>query len=171
MAILSFTLRSFKMRVRHRRKIFLRFLSKVNRNPPVDLDILTARVEKEVWRDVDCISCANCCKVMAPTYTSKDIKRIAQHLLMPVAELKEKWLRKERGTGDWINKSTPCQFLDLNTNMCGIYDVRPDDCAGFPHLSKKRMVDYIHIHKQNLDSCPATYKMVEKMMYKLKNKI
>lgn len=37
------------------------------------------------------------------------------------------------------------------------------DCSGFPHLTKKKMVDYIHVHKQNVQYCPATYKMVEKM--------
>ena len=77
--------------------------------------------------------------------------------------MKRKWLKKERGTGKWLNKTTPCQFLDQETNMCHVYEVRPADCAGFPHLTKKRMLDYIHIHKQNLDECPATFKMIEKM--------
>ncbi len=107
---------------------------------------------------------------MTPTYTIQDIKRIAVHLEMPVAQLKKKWLKKD-STGDWINKSTPCQFLDLKTNRCGIYEVRPVDCAGFPHLPKKKMTDYIHVHKQNMNLCPATYKMVEKMIYKLKGKV
>jgi len=44
-----------------------------------------------------------------------------------------------------------------------VYEVRPADCAGFPHLTKKRIVDYIHIHKQNLDECPATFRLIEKM--------
>jgi hypothetical protein len=25
------------------------------------------------------------------------------------------------------------------------------------------MVDYMHVHKQNIEYCPATYKLVEKM--------
>ena len=82
---------------------------------------------------------------------------------MTTQAFSQKWLRKERGTGDWINKSTPCQFLNLKDNKCSIYEVRPADCAGFPHLPKKRMVDYMHVHKQNLEFCPATFKMVEKM--------
>jgi hypothetical protein len=45
--------------------------------------------------------------------------------------------------------------------------VRPADCAGFPHLKKKKMVDYIHVHQQNISYCPATYKMVEKMQERL----
>jgi len=167
----AFTFRLFKLRVRHRRKAFLDFLSKIRRNPPSNLDRIAAQVDKDVWREVDCLSCANCCKVMTPTYTVKDIKQIALHLDMTTAQLKEKWLKKERRTGDWINKSTPCQFLDTKSNMCSIYEVRPVDCAGFPHLPKKKMVEYIHVHKQNIDMCPATFKMVEKMAYLLGKRI
>jgi len=105
---------------------------------------------------------------MTPTFKEKDMKRISAYLNMSVQEFKDKWLYKQRGTGDWLNKSTPCQFLDLNTNMCSVYEVRPADCAGFPHFSKAKMVYYMHTHKQNREYCSATYRMVEKMMEKLK---
>lgn len=104
---------------------------------------------------------------MSPTFNNKDIKRIAAHLEMSTDEFKEKWLYFDKADGDWMNVKQPCQFLDLRTNMCSIYEVRPDDCAGFPHLKKKKMTDYIHVHKQNVAYCPATFKMVEKMMAKL----
>jgi Fe-S-cluster containining protein len=70
--------------------------------------------------------------------------------------------------GDWMNVKQPCQFLDLKSNMCSIYSVRPLDCAGFPHLTRKKMKDYVHVHHQNVTYCPATYKMVEKMMERVK---
>jgi len=165
---MSINLRSFKLRVRHRKTALRKFLSKLEKKPPRKLDQLTVQVEKEVWREIDCLSCANCCKTMTPTYTAKDMKRISAHLNMTVRELKDTWLYQERSSGDWMNKSTPCQFLDLSTNMCTIYEVRPDDCAGFPHLPKRKMVEYMHVHKQNVEYCPATYRMIEKMMEKLK---
>ena len=116
-----------------------------------------------MWREVDCLTCANCCKTMTPTFTLKDIKRISAHLQMTVMEFKNKWLHYEKQDKEWVNNNLPCQFLDLNTNMCTIYEVRPEDCAGFPHLKKKKMVDYMHVHQQNVEYCPATYRMVEKM--------
>lgn len=156
-------LRSFKQKVRHNRSIFRRFMTKLEKNPPKGLDQLTTVVEKEVWKEVDCLTCANCCKTMTPTYTPADLKRISKHLGMTVDAFKKKWLYKERGSGDWMNKSTPCQFLNLKDNKCSIYLYRPADCSGFPHLPKKKMVDWMHIHKQNVEYCPATYKMVEKI--------
>jgi len=161
---MSVNLRSFRQKARHNKSTFTRFLTKLEKDNPRGLDRLTSNIEKEVWEKVDCLTCGNCCKTMTPTYTGKDIKRISAYLSMTASDFKAKWLIKERGTGDWLNKSTPCQFFNLEDNKCSIYKVRPVDCAGFPHLSKKKMVEYMHVHKQNLNSCPATFKMVERMM-------
>src|SRR4029078_4643283 len=108
---MSVNLRSFRQRVRHRKSALRKFLSKLEKKPPKKLDQLTVTVEKEIWREIDCLSCANCCKTMTPTYTPKDIRRISSHLDMTVQEFKDKWLLKEKSSGDWMNKSTPCQFL------------------------------------------------------------
>ena len=156
-------LRSFRQKARHHKSSFRRFLSKLQKKKFKGLGLFTANLEKEIWKETDCLSCANCCKTMTPTYTSADLKRISSRFGQTVNEFKKKWLEKERGSGDWINKSIPCQFLNLKNNQCTIYDIRPADCSGFPHL-RKNMKDYGHVHKQNVEFCPATYKMVEKMI-------
>jgi len=160
-------LRSFKQKVRYHKKGLKSFLTKVLKDQPHGLDKMAATLEKEVWKEVDCLTCANCCKTMTPTFTKQDMKRISAHFKMTVAAFQDKWLKRERGgERDWLNKTEPCQFLDLKTNMCSIYEIRPADCAGFPHLSKK-FSDFAHIHKQNVEYCPATYKLVEKMMMQM----
>ncbi len=161
-------LRSFKQKVRYHNKTFKRFLGRIQKNPARDLDIVAESIDKEVWKEVDCLSCANCCKTMTPTFTSKDIKRIAAHFEITQQEFKNKWLVFDKKEGDWVNKKVPCQFLDHTTNMCGIYEVRPADCAGFPYLKKKKMSEYMHVHQQNVEYCPATFKMVEKMMERMR---
>jgi uncharacterized protein len=165
----SVNLRSFKQKVRYHKAKFKRFLTKLEKHPPGGIETITAKIEKEVWKEVDCLTCANCCKTMTPTFTPADLKRISSHFGQTVDEFKKKWLYKDR-SGDWMNKKEPCQFLDLNTNKCTIYHIRPADCAGFPHLPK-RMKDYVHVHKQNIEYCPATYKMVEKMIENINGKL
>jgi Fe-S-cluster containining protein len=140
-----------------------RFLTKLENNPPLLLDTYTDRIDKEVWAETNCLACSNCCRSMTPTFTFQDMKRIATHFRMSVPTFKEKWLYKNK-QGEWMNRVQPCQFLDLRTNMCSIYDIRPADCAGFPHLTKKKMVEYMHVHKQNIQFCPATFRMVVKLM-------
>lgn len=155
--------RKFTRNVEQHRSRLRRFLTKVENNPPADLDSRADVLDKEVWQEIDCLACSNCCRTMTPTYTFKDLQRISKHLNMTMSQFKEKWLYKNR-QGEWMNKSTPCQFLDRKTNMCSIYAVRPADCAGFPHLTKKKVVQYIHVHKQNVQHCPATFLWVEKMI-------
>ena len=159
-------LRSFKNKVRLNRRSFRRFLTRLENKPPRGLDTIAVQTDAEVWKETDCLSCANCCKTMSPTYTLKDIDRISAHLGMTADAFKEKWLYKDN-TGDWLNKKQPCQFLNLSDNKCSIYAVRPRDCAGFPHHTKRRMVDYVHVFKQNVEYCPATYRLVEKMKEKI----
>jgi hypothetical protein len=139
------------------------FLTKTENNPPKNLDEIADVLDREVWAETDCLSCGNCCKTMSPTFTFQDIKRISAHLNMRIKDFKEKWLYLDKRENDWMNKSRPCQFLSKKTNMCSIYEVRPADCAGFPHLNKKPVTDYMYIHHQNIEYCPATYKFVEKL--------
>lgn len=156
-------LRAFKKKSIQNQKTFRHFLTRIENNPPKDLDSMAEEIDKEVWAEIDCLGCSNCCRVMSPTYKFKDIQRIATHLKMSVNAFKEKWLYFDKKEKDWMNVSKPCQFLDRSTNMCNVYEVRPSDCAGFPHLTKKKMPDYMHVHRQNIEYCPATLKMVEKL--------
>ena len=156
-------IKSFRKKSSINQKSFRYFLTKTENNPPQNLDIMAEEVDKQVWAETNCLSCANCCKVMSPTYTFKDMRRISTFLGLSVKAFKEKWLYVDKKENDWMNVSKPCQFLDKKTNMCSIYEVRPADCAGFPHLTKKKMTDYMHVHRQNIEYCPATYKMVEKL--------
>jgi Fe-S-cluster containining protein len=162
------SLYSFRKKVSLYKKVFNKYLHRVAKLKPEGLDDLAEQLNTEVWQEVDCLSCANCCKKMTPTFTTKDIRRISKHLNMRPKDFRERWLKYEKKDKDWINQKQPCQFLDLSTNMCSIYEVRPADCANFPHLTKKKMIDYMHVHQQNLTYCPATFKMVEKMMEKIK---
>ncbi|TDH25620.1 YkgJ family cysteine cluster protein [Segetibacter sp. 3557_3] len=160
-------LRSFRRKLSYHKKAFHRFLAKVERKPPGNLHDVVEAIEREVWQEVDCVTCSNCCRKMTPTFTPADIKRIAAYTGVSTRAFRDKWLYREPGDKDWTNKNRPCQFLELDTNRCSIYAVRPGDCSGFPHLDKRDFTDYIHVHQQNILYCPATYKMVEKMLAKL----
>ena len=155
-------LRAFRKNVKANKSAFKRYLTKLEKKPPRALDKIALRADLDMWQETDCLSCANCCKTMSPTYTPADLKRISAHFDMTVEEFKAKWLYKDRNN-DWLNKKQPCQFLNLTDNKCSIYPIRPKDCAGFPHHTKKKMIDYVHVYKQNIEYCPATYRWIEKM--------
>ena len=156
-------IRHFRKKVKQTTRTLRNFLTRTENNPPKYLDVIAEQLDKEVWKETDCLSCANCCKNMSPTYKYADLKRISSHFNMTIQAFKDKWLYFDKGENDWMNVRKPCQFLDKQTNMCGIYQIRPLDCAEFPHLNRKRMKDYMHLHRANLEHCPATYRWVEKL--------
>ncbi len=164
----AINLRKHRNKFVAKKKYFRYFITRTENRPPANLDVLAAVADRQVWKEINCLSCANCCKKMSPTFTRKDIERISAHLEMSPEAFKAKWLYYDKKDRDWMNKSQPCQFLDLKTNMCSIYEVRPEDCASFPHLVKKPATDYFYIHKQNIEYCPATLSFVEKMIASVK---
>ncbi len=163
---MSYYLRKFKKNVLLHRTRMRRFLSKVEKSHRKVLDAHADEIQIEVWKQTDCLACSNCCRTMTPTFNFQDLRRISAHFGMSINAFKEKWLYKNKD-GEWMNRSQPCQFLNLKDNKCSIYEVRPEDCASFPHLHKRKMVDYMHWHKQNVQHCPATFNMVERMIQKM----
>lgn len=159
---MSVNLRSFRASVKKNASLLKRFLTKMEKARPRGFRALAEAADQQTWKETDCLTCANCCKTMSPTYTKADLKRISAHFNMTPEAFIKKWLRKDR-SGDYLNKTEPCQFLNLENNYCSIYEIRPADCAGFPHHTKKQFADYAHVFKQNVEYCPATYRWVEKM--------
>jgi len=148
-------------RSKKKRKKFKKFLKKFNKVYVPEIGKFTEPAEEYAWKKIDCLDCGNCCKKMTPTFTEADIKRISEHLEMTPTAFKNKWLEKEEEDGDMVNKSMPCQFLNLEDNKCSIYEVRPADCSGFPHFDKTDFGDYNHVYRQNLKFCPATFEFVK----------
>lgn len=159
----AFGIKDLKKNLKKKRPVFRKFLNRTEKKTPRGILQLAVKAEKEVWKEVDCLSCANCCKKMTPTFSKTDIRRISAHFGQTPEEFYKKWLMKDSNK-DVVNKKQPCQFLDLKTNKCSIYAIRPSDCAGFPHLTKKPWRDYAYIHKQNIDYCPATFRLIEKLI-------
>lgn len=150
----------FKVKAVRKNKGLTAFLQKLDDIVPHDMPELVARVDAKMWQQTDCTSCANCCKTMTPTFSQTDITRIAAHLGMTDAAFTTKWLSKD-DNDDWVNASLPCQFLV--DNKCSIYDIRPADCAEFPHHDKTPFDDYNQTYINNITHCPATFTLVERL--------
>ncbi len=94
--------RSISAKVRHHKKAMRSFLTRVQKKDSPHLDALVEEISVEVWKEIECLSCANCCKVTTPTFTKEDIHRIAPHFSLSPEVLKETYLKYDRK--DWQNK-------------------------------------------------------------------
>ena len=154
-------LAQYKKEMLSTQKGLIAFLTRLQKYTVPQLNKLRKQADTAAWQQVDCLSCGNCCRSMTPTFTTADITRISNHLSLTASAFKAKWLTYEVAEKHWVNVKQPCQFLDLKTNKCSIYEIRPTDCANFPHHHKKNMDNYMHVYKQNLLYCPITVNMVQ----------
>ncbi|MGB3590388.1 MAG: YkgJ family cysteine cluster protein [Nonlabens sp.] len=137
------------------------FFKKLRKKKPKQLDALVNKLHDEVFEEVDCLTCANCCKTTGPLFTQQDITRISKHFKMKSAQFVEDFLRLDEDN-DYVLQTTPCHFLG-NDNYCSIYDVRPKACREYPHTDRKKIYQIGNLTVKNTFMCPAAFKMVEKM--------
>ena len=142
-----------------------KFLATLKKKAPKNLDKIVQEVHTEVFREIDCTKCANCCKILGPLFTESDISRIAKHFHMRLPVFEDMYLRVDEDN-DKVFKSMPCPFLGED-NLCFIYDVRPKACREFPHTDRKKIYQINHLTIQNTLICPAVYLFVEKLQERL----
>jgi len=138
-----------------------RFLEKLKKKKPKDLDNIVAEFHDEVFSYTDCLECANCCKSISPIIIDRDIDRIAKHLKISPSALVDQYLELDKD-GDYVFRETPCPFL-MPDNYCSIYEVRPRACREYPHTDRKRFYQISNLTHKNTFICPAVFDVVEKL--------
>ncbi|HNP94911.1 MAG TPA: YkgJ family cysteine cluster protein [Cyclobacteriaceae bacterium] len=118
-------------------------------------------VHEEVFAELNCLECANCCKTTSPIFYQTDIERAARFLKLKPGAFVEQYLRVD-DDGDHVLKSSPCPFLDAD-NYCSIYESRPKACREYPHTDRKKMVQIMDLTYKNTLVCPAVLEMVERL--------
>lgn len=145
-----------------------KFLDALKRKPPKNLDYAVLETHEEVFENIDCLKCANCCKTTGPLFTEKDIERIAKHFRMSPAVFEQKYLRTDEDQ-DKVLRQLPCPFLGED-NFCSIYHVRPKACREFPHTDRKKIYQINNLTIKNTLICPAAFDFVEKLQQNLAKK-
>ncbi len=138
-----------------------KFLAGLKRKDPRKVDDAFHAVHEEVFEEIDCLECANCCKTTSPIFYQTDIERVAKSIRMKPGDFIEKYLRIDEDK-DYVLKSSPCPFLDAE-NYCSVYEDRPKACREYPHTNRKKMVQIMELTHKNTLVCPAVFEMVERL--------
>jgi Fe-S-cluster containining protein len=134
-------------------KVNKKLINKLKGLPDKQLDNLFYELHDEVFNEVDCLSCANCCKTTSPIFRNVDIKRISKVLKLSPSSFIDKYLYKDND-GDFVLLSSPCSFLNED-NTCSIYEFRPLACREYPHTNRKKMRQILSLTRKNSEICPA----------------
>lgn len=143
-----------------------KFFQKLKQKPPKKIDYLTQGIHNETFKQIDCLSCANCCTTTGPLFTNADIERIAKHLKLKPQAFIDQYLHIDEDN-DYVLQHLPCSFL-ASDNYCLIYEVRPKACREYPHTDRKKIYQIADITIKNTAICPIAYQVVEKMKSSLK---
>ena len=157
--MIKIDLNQHKNNVKKSKKENKKFFLKLNKKAPKSIHSVVNQLHDDVFDEIDCLVCANCCKTTPPIITDRDISRIAKHLKMKEGDFVQKYIVID-ADGDYIYKTTPCVFLD-DDNYCMIYEVRPKACREYPHTDTNRIS--LKLMQKNVSVCPAVYEMVERM--------
>ena len=119
-------------------------------------------LHEQAFQQIDCLSCAQCCKNYSPRFKTTDIKRISSFLKMKEGEFIHQYLRLDE-EGDYVVTSSPCPFLSAD-NKCTVYEVRPGDCKRFPYTDEDVFIKRPRLTLKNSTFCPIVYFVLEKLM-------
>ena len=156
---------SFKSQAAHLKKVNKQFFHKLKIKKPKQLDELFHTAHEEVFAEIDCLTCGNCCKTTSPIFYEKDIERAAKAVKLKPGDFIEKYLKMDEDK-DYVLQKAPCTFLD-SQNYCSIYESRPNACREYPHTNRKKMIQILELTFLNTMICPAVLKITERVKKEL----
>ena len=137
---------------------------KKNKSKLMRMDDVVHELHYRFSEDIDCLSCANCCRSLGPAIYDKDIDRMAKALRIKPSQVVEQYLRIDED-GDYVFKSMPCPFL-MNDNYCSIYESRPKACREYPHTDRKNFSQIYKLTVKNTSTCPIAFEVLKELIRK-----
>lgn len=150
---------ALKKKAEKAEKSSLQWISAFHKKQANKLDDKAQALHEEVFNEINCLECANCCKSISPTLYDKDIDRLARALRLKPSEFIEQYLEIDEDK-DYVFRQTPCPFLDAE-NYCLVYENRPKACREYPHTDRPRFYQILKLTVKNTFVCPAAYYVME----------
>lgn len=138
-----------------------KFIDRLKRENSKKLNQLADDLHEEVFAEIDCLDCANCCTSIPPIVNRTDAARIAKNLGMKSSKFYKEYLHEDKD-GDMVMNATPCPFLQKD-HTCLIYEFRPKACREYPHTDNLEFSNHLKLHKENIVYCPAVFHILERI--------
>jgi uncharacterized protein len=126
-------------------------------------DRILRRIGQGIEEQIDCLQCANCCRVATAVVTERDIDRLARSVGTTPARFIADYTQESQQEGRILRRTRESGCVFLSGNECTVYDARPDSCQKFPHVVRgqgsiaSRMWQFI----DRASYCPIVYNSLE----------
>jgi len=148
-------------RVEKKKAPIRKALGELKKQRRLNLDDLFAGEHEKAFREIDCLSCANCCSSLGPRITDRDIDRLARAARMKAGDVVRTWLEID-DEGDYVYRNLPCPFLG-GDNYCLYYDARPEACRRYPYTDRRNVKGYLGTLVKDMAVCPAVALVMERI--------
>ena len=138
-----------------------KFLKNIKAKKNKKIDEVFAKEHSKEFQQMDCLTCANCCKTTSPIFRDADIRRISKTLKIKEIQFIEHFLYLDNEE-DYVLQTSPCPFLKED-NKCSIYSIRPLACKEYPHTNRKNMYQIADITFENTLICPVVSRIVSRI--------
>ena len=85
----------------------IRFRTFLKGKDPDRIDPMVNRLNEEISARIDCTTCANCCKKLAPCISETDIEKLSQRLELPKNKIRSDYLESDQGHSPESEKPHP----------------------------------------------------------------
>lgn len=154
-------LEKIKLKARSERRSLKRLFEQYKENKPKGLDKAFRKANDEAFSHIDCLQCANCCRIAQPVFEMPDIKRISRHFQLTPDAFIRKYLKADPEY-EFFTKKLPCPFLG-DDNKCSIYEIRPMGCRTYPPARLRLSPEQLDVIHDNAGICPAVNEMIDKI--------
>jgi Fe-S-cluster containining protein len=158
---MNFNATELKLKAEKAKPSTVLLFKKINKRIPANFDEVVHELHTEVFEEVSCLECGNCCKSLGPRITDKDIEKLAKYLKVKPSDFVKKHLKIDEDN-DYVFQTMPCPFLGTD-NYCSVYSERPKACREYPHTDRRKFHQLLAITLKNTSTCPAVFQIVEKL--------
>ncbi len=130
-----------------------------------EMDTLVGKLTEEVWGQIDCTKCANCCKTLSIVLDEEDIARLSARQNLTPKAFGKKYTRVDHD-GTRLFYSTPCPMLS-GDGRCTVYEDRPKACRDFPFLHEKNFRSRSFAMMDNTAVCPIVFNVWKRLKMRL----
>jgi Fe-S-cluster containining protein len=129
------------------------------------LDAVVHEMTDNIWKQIDCTACANCCRTLQIVVDKADIERLAAKLGVSTKQFTDRYVKRE-ADGTLCFSSTPCSFLGED-NRCTVYEDRPKACRDFPYLHEEGFRQRTFAMIDNCAVCPIVFNVWQSLKRQL----
>jgi len=135
-------------------------------------DRILRRIAEDIEQQIDCLQCANCCRVATAKVTERDVDRLARHFRVKPQRILADYVVESEEEGFILKRRESGECVFLEGNDCTVYEARPETCQRYPHLVRgarsiaARMWEMV----DRATMCPIVYNTLEAFKVQLKFK-